>query len=145
MTDGPLLGFDYGTRRIGVAAGNLQTRTAQGIATLRSGRDGPDWHQLDRLVSDWQPRAMVVGLPQLADGQEAALAAAVRRFGARLGARYNLPVRYVDERLSTAEARRRLREAGATGNRLRGARDTFAAELILQSVLEETTRVTGRE
>jgi putative Holliday junction resolvase len=143
--DGLLLGFDFGTRRIGVAAGNLQTRTAQGVTTLRVGRDGPDWREIDRLVAEWQPGALVIGLPRLADGQEAPLATGARRFGGRLGARYNLPVHFVDERLSTSEARHRLREAGTRGTRLRGARDTYAAELILQSFLEEPTRVNGRE
>jgi len=145
LNDAPLLGFDFGTRRIGVAAGNSRTRTAEGVATLRIGREGPEWRDVDRLVAQWQPGAMVVGLPRLADGQEAPLAAGVRRFGARLEARYNLPVHFVDERLSTSEARHRLREAGTRGKRLRGARDTYAAELILQSFLEESTRVTGRE
>lgn len=135
MNDGPLLGFDFGTRRIGVAAGNRRTGTAQGVSTLRVGRDGPDWRELDRLLEQWRPTALVLGLPRLADGREAPLAAEARRFGGRLSARYNLPVHFVDERLSTVEARQRLREAGARGKRLRSQRDTGAAELILQSFL----------
>lgn len=130
-----LLGFDFGTRRIGVAIGQELTGTARPLTTLTSQDGGPDWAAISRLIEQWRPDALVVGIPYHMDDSEMELTHLAKRFGNRLRGRYNLPVFTVDERLTSAEAETQLREAG---NKLdKGAVDPVAAQLILQSWLDQ--------
>lgn len=136
-----LLGFDFGTRRIGVAIGQVLTRTARPLAVLHSRDGGPDWNAIGALIGQWRPDALVVGMPLHMDGTEHELTAAARRFGNRLAGRYNLPVHRVDERLTSVEAERLLAESATdTGRRRRpgnaDAIDSLAAAIILQAWLD---------
>ncbi len=137
------LGFDYGLRRIGVAVGETLTGTARPLAVLE-GAGGPDWGGIDRLVGEWGPDALVVGIPYNLDGSPHALTRAAERFARRLAARYRLPVHRVDERLSTTAARGLIRDARASGRLARrarrGERDRVAAQVILQAWLEGAAR-----
>ena len=129
------LGFDFGTRRIGVAFGQSLTGSAAAVATLAA-RDGiPDWNDLDALVAKWQPDVFVVGQPYNMDDSESELLLRARKFGNRLNGRYHKPCYGMDERLSSFEARGKLlrRESSAQ-------LDSLAAQLILEgwfSFLEE--------
>ncbi len=128
------LGFDYGTRRIGIAVGQEITRTATGVETLQSVNNKPDWAGITRLIGDWQPAALVVGLPLNMDDSENPRTALVKRFCNQLRERYKLPVHTMDERLSTIEAQHLLAQSGSK----RGQdSDKLAAQLILQSWLEQ--------
>ena len=98
-----ILAFDFGTRRIGVAAGDTLTRTARGHSTLDCARGTP-WPAIDKVCADLQPSQLVVGLPLNMDGTPTALTDAARAFAAELEARYRKPVALVDERLSSREA-----------------------------------------
>jgi len=137
-----LLGFDFGTRRIGIAVGQELTGTARPLATLTSRDGGPDWAAIGRLIEEWQPAALVVGIPCHMDGSEMELTRLAARFGNRLRGRYNLPVFTVDERLTSAEAEALLREEGSRFGK--EAVDQVAAQLILQSWLDEQ-KATPRE
>ncbi len=133
-----LLGFDYGMRRIGVAVGQELTGTATALVTLNA-RDGrPDWAQISALITEWQPQALVVGLPYNMDGSEQAMTVAARRFGNQLKGRYNLPVYLYDERLSSMDAEQRIEAAALPRHKKqdRGIVDRVAAQLILQAWLE---------
>lgn len=131
-----LLAFDYGRRRIGVAVGQELTGSATALETLPA-RDGqPDWDSVTRLIKEWQPNACVIGLPVNMDGTEHELAPLVRRFGNRLHGRYNLPIYFIDERLSSHEAEQRLREGQTRGRVRKEDIDREAARLILLSFLE---------
>jgi putative Holliday junction resolvase len=135
-----LLGFDVGLRWIGVAVGQELTASARPLTTLRCQSQQPDWPALDRLMADWQPAALVVGLPLPADGGTSAVSEAARRFGRDLHDRYRLPVALMDERLSSHEAADRLRQAIPPGRRHRptkAAVDALAAALILESWLRQ--------
>jgi putative Holliday junction resolvase len=129
------LGFDFGTRRIGVAVGGDRSGLAQPAATVRVCGGEPDWDAIARLVREWRPDAVVIGLPLNMDGTETQLAPAARGFGNRLGSRYNLPVHMVDERLSSRAARELL--AGFTRRRVRNEINAVAAQQILQTFLNE--------
>ncbi|MDD3786726.1 MAG: Holliday junction resolvase RuvX [Hydrogenophaga sp.] len=132
MTDSVLLGFDYGTKRIGVAVGQTLTGSARPLTIVRA-RDGkPDWEAISRLISEWQPAALVIGLPVHMDGTEHERTTRAQRFGNQLAGRYNLPVHRVDERLTSYEAELDLRAQGKGGEAL----DAVAAQLILQSWLD---------
>jgi len=131
-----LLGFDFGTRRVGVAVGQEVTGTARPLTTLRSPNGAVDWTAISRLIEEWRPDALVVGLPLHMDGTEQEMTRAARRFGNRLRGRYNLPVFTVDERLTSDEAERLLGESGESTEQ-KEAVDAVAAQLILQAWLEQ--------
>lgn len=128
-----LLGFDFGTKRIGVAVGQELTRSARALETLKSRDGGPDWAGISRLIEQWQPAALVLGLPLNLDGSDHEITRLARRFGNRLRGRYNLPVYTIDERLSSAEAEALLAQQGCFDKE---AVDKVAAQVILQSWLE---------
>ncbi len=129
-----LLCFDFGTRQIGVAYGQTLSGTAQPVAVLRA-RDGqPQWEQVMRLVAEWQPQRLLVGLPLNMDGTESEFCTRARRFAGRLHARTGKPVTLVDERLSTAEAKL---DSGSGRDYRRNPVDGLAAALILRTWLSE--------
>ncbi len=100
MTDRSLttvLGFDFGTRNIGVASGQVITRTATALPSLKA-RDGiPDWQQIEELINEWRPDAVVVGIPLNMDGSESDMSRRARKFGNRIHGRWALPFYPADE------------------------------------------------
>ncbi|MCI0505419.1 MAG: Holliday junction resolvase RuvX [Gammaproteobacteria bacterium] len=141
-----LLAFDYGTKRIGVAVGQELTKSATPLITLNNSEKGTDWYDIDHLVKEWRPDAFVVGLPLNADGSEHAVSRAAKQFGDQLQARYNLPVYWVDERLTSVEAEsmiaasrkdvksgRQLRKKAGSRRIAKAQIDSAAARLILES------------
>jgi putative holliday junction resolvase len=129
-----LIAFDFGLRRIGVAVGQDVTGSAQPLGIVANGPGGPDWKRLERLLAEWRPTRLVVGMPLHADGSRSVLSAAVDEFVRDLG-RFSLPVETIDERYSSLEAEELLiarRKLGMSG-RLRKERvDAAAAALIAQ-------------
>ena len=132
-----LLGFDYGTRKIGVAVGQTVSGTASPLTTVRSRGQKPDWKRIEAIVREWQPEAAVVGLPMRMDDTEEDWTDRVRRFARQLQGRFGLPVHLVDERLTTLQAERDLglRDAGPD-DRV----DAWAAKLILETWLGDQVR-----
>ena len=128
-----LLGFDYGRRRIGVAVGQQLTRSATALTTVQA-RDGkPDWPAISRLIEEWKPDALVVGIPYHMDGTEQDMTQAARRFCRQLEGRYRLPVYPADERLTSY-----IVENSLPGNKHdRQNIDPLAARLILQDWLQQ--------
>ncbi|MCY4565747.1 MAG: Holliday junction resolvase RuvX [Gammaproteobacteria bacterium] len=99
-----VLAIDFGLRRMGLAVGQSITGTASPIDSIAA-RDGvPDWAELDRLVAEWRPHCLVVGLPLNMDGTESEMSGRTRRFATLLKRRYSKPVDLTDERLTTREA-----------------------------------------
>ena len=98
-----LLAFDYGVKRVGVASGNSLTRQAQALQTI-SAQGRRQFDHIAKLLQDWQPQALVVGVPFHPDGAEHDNTLRARRFAASLRGRFHLPVYEVDERYSTVEA-----------------------------------------
>lgn len=124
-----LLGFDYGSKRIGIAVGQKLTGTATPLTTVavRSGK--PDWDRIDEVIREWDPAALVVGDPLNMDGTPQALTEVATIFANQLAGRYHLPVHRADERLSSWEAKGRLKD---TYNL-----DPVAAQTILETWLSE--------
>ena len=138
---GCVLGFDYGARRIGVASGNRISQSARPLPVLMVKSGQPDWARVDALLSEWQPEALVVGLPLTLDGGEQAITRGARAFADALGMRSKLPVHMVDERHTSQEAARRFAAQRAAGSaRRRDAEniDSLAAAVILESWLTRT-------
>jgi putative Holliday junction resolvase len=96
-----VMAFDYGTRRVGVAVGNSVTRAGQALKTITAANADALFKEIERLLAEWQPNQLVVGLPTHPDGAEHEMTAKSRRFGNQLHGRFNLPVDWVDERYSS--------------------------------------------
>lgn len=131
---GGALGFDFGTHKIGIAVGQSLTGTATPVTTLSYIKQKPDWEGIERIIKEWQPDTLVVGLPYQMDDQEAELAARAKRFARQLQGRYKLPVEMIDERLTSKEAINRLGKKSAKDVTLV---DSMAAKLILETWLNK--------
>ena len=126
-----LLAFDFGSKKIGIAVGQELTRTARPLTILRNISNKPDWEGITRLIDDWRPHALVVGLPLNMDGTEQDMTRAAKRFANQLQGRYHLPVFHADERLSTKAAQQMIRDH--SGGEPRNGVDALAAQLILET------------
>jgi putative Holliday junction resolvase len=127
-----LLGFDYGEKRIGVAIGNSLTRDARALAVLQNRNREYRFEAVGELIGQWQPDALVVGLPCHPDGTAHEMTRLAKRFGNQLNGRFNLPVSWVDERYSSVEAEAQIRASGGRADML----DAEAARIILQQYLD---------
>ncbi|HEV2701790.1 MAG TPA: Holliday junction resolvase RuvX [Steroidobacteraceae bacterium] len=129
------LAFDYGRRRIGMAAGDTLTATAAPRPAVAAHDGVPDWAAIRREILALSPHVLVVGVPYNADGTEGSMAQATRQFALALQARFALPVEHVDEHGSSLEAGRRLKDQRASGQRRRRVQrqdiDSAAAAVIL--------------
>ncbi len=132
-----LLAFDFGTKRIGVAVGNSVSRTAEALTTLHGEGNEQRFVAIAALIREWQPNALVVGLPCNEDGTPHEMTRLCRRFANRLKGRFELPVILVDERYTSAAAASQLAAAGVRGIRQKALLDQVAAEQILQAYLDE--------
>ena len=130
---GTVLAFDFGTRRIGVATGDFETRLAHPLETIAHAENHARFAVIERLVAEWRPVLFVVGEPSHADGSPHPVAALARRFGQRLQGRFGIATAFVDERLTSRDAEQALRHAGARGDRLKAALDSVAAQRILET------------
>ena len=128
-----LLGFDFGTQRIGVAVGQSITRTATALCTVNARNAQPDLDRILELIDDWRPDALVVGLPLHADGSDSGTTTAARKFAQRLEEQTCLPVHMIDERLSSHAAKQLQHRDKAGG---KAGIDAIAAMIILQNWLE---------
>ena len=131
-----VLAFDFGLKRIGLAAGDTLTSSAAPRPAIAVSHSGPDWNSIERELRALHPRRLVVGLPYNANGTPGTMAAAARRFAAELEKRFGLPVNMVDERWSSLEANEALKARRASGERRKRIRrediDSAAAAVILE-------------
>lgn len=136
MLEGIYLGFDFGYKRIGVAVGQSLTGSASPLLTLDAKLGVPDWDIIRKLLKQWRPLALVVGLPTCIDDSEQYTTAAARGFARQLRRRFALPVHLVDERLSTVEARAHLFAEGGYRKIKNAEIDSIAACVILEQWLQ---------
>jgi putative Holliday junction resolvase len=130
-----VIAFDFGLKRIGIAAGDTLTRTASPRPAVTVGADGPDWNAIAGVVRALAPGLLVVGAPYNVDDSPGALAGAARAFAQELQRRFGLRVERVDERFSSIEAGAELKSQRARGQRRRIRRehiDSAAAAVILE-------------
>ena len=118
-----LLAFDFGEKRVGVATGNTLTKTAQALTILTYNNKDQLFEKIQKLLAEWQPEALVVGLPTHPDGQPHEMTAKAKRFANQLQGRYQLSVHLVDERYTSVSV-----EDGD---------DALAAQLILEQYFQE--------
>jgi putative holliday junction resolvase len=131
-----LLAFDYGTKNIGIASGQTITRSANSLPALKA-KDGiPDWDQVEKVLKEWQPDLVLVGLPLNMDDSESELSARARKFANRLHGRFGVKVEMIDERLTSFEAKGEVMSRGSSRDYKHNPVDSIAARLILESWLE---------
>ncbi len=135
------LGFDFGNKKIGVAVGQTSTKTASPLQTLRAVKNQPDWQGIQRLIAEWQPVGLVVGISRQQDGKDNPVTPLMLKFCRQLQGRFNLPIYQQDETLSTFEAKQLLfDEVNVNATKLWAVQDQLAAQLILQTWLNTATQ-----
>jgi len=137
LFSGTLLAFDFGTKRIGIAIGNTLTGSARPLATVNDEKNDVRFARIGELIAEWQPVALVVGLPCNDDGTPHEMTALSRRFANRLKGRFNLPTLLVDERYTSAAASSVLDGEGIHGRKQKTLIDQYAAQQILQAYFDE--------
>lgn len=133
---GRILAIDYGSRRMGLAVSDALGITAQGLDTLERKNKRSDFARLERTIREYQVSEIVLGNPLRMSGEEGTQSRKVAEFAEELRRRFELPVHLWDERLTSSEANRLLREAEVSLQRRTQAVDRMAATLILQSFLQ---------
>ena len=130
------LGFDFGNKKIGAAVGQTITATASPLQTIRSINQNPNWDIIGKLIQEWRPTGLVVGISKQADGSDNPITPRMLKFCRQLEGRYQLPVYQQDETLSTYEAKQLLfDEVSVSAGKLWEVQDQLAAQLILQTWL----------
>ncbi|WWO98954.1 MAG: Holliday junction resolvase RuvX [Candidatus Dasytiphilus stammeri] len=131
-----LLGFDFGIRHIGVAIGQTLTNTASPLLpSIKANKGLPDWRKVKKLILEWCPDKIIVGLPINMDGSEQLLTIHTRIFAKKLFHHFSIPVDLYDERLTTIEAKNKLFINRGYRGLKKNHIDSFAAVLILESFL----------
>lgn len=131
-----VLGFDYGSKQIGVAVGQAITGQARELCVLKAQNGVPDWQKVAALLQEWQPDALVVGLPLNMDGSPSDMSARAEKFSRQLHGRFQLPVHTHDERLTTYAAKGERMDQGHFHSSYRdNPVDALAAALLLEGWL----------
>jgi putative holliday junction resolvase len=142
MPDGTVLAFDFGEKRIGVATGETLLGSAHPLTVICAESNDDRFAAIGKLIAEWHPVQLVVGLPTHADGTPHETTRLAQKFAERLKRRYQLPVGFADERLTSLDAAARLRETGRDSRSARPLLDAVAAQLILQTWFESPHHAT---
>lgn len=133
---GTILAFDFGEKRIGVAVGETMLKVAHPLTTIETEENNVKFTQISNIIQEWRPSLLIVGLPTHMDGEFHTLTQLSKKFAQRLEGRFNLPVKMIDERLSSAEAAQNLHAARIKGIKQKPLLDVAAAQIILQSYFD---------
>lgn len=131
-----VIGFDFGSKYIGVAIGQTSPSLAQPLTNLSVKKGNLPWEEIAELVKTWSPDVLVVGVPLNMDGTEQSITHLARNFLTELKSRFQIPVFPIDERLTTVEARSRLFTMGGYKALKKKSIDSIAAQLIVEMWLE---------
>ncbi|CCW29145.1 Holliday junction resolvase RuvX [Xenorhabdus nematophila] len=137
MKNRTIIAFDFGTRSIGAAIGQEVTGTARALSAFKANEGSPNWQLIEKLLKEWQPDLVIVGLPLNMDGTEQPVTAQARKFANRLHGRFGVQVALHDERLTTVEARSHLFDHGGYKALNKGKVDAASAVIILESWFEQ--------
>ncbi len=127
------LGFDFGTKYIGIAIGQAITQTATPLITIKARQGIPHWDDIQKIINEWQPAGLVIGLALQEDGKDSHTSRKARQFGQSLKQRFQLPVHYIEERLTSVAARGILKQEHYYSKQTDS--DAMAAAIILESFL----------
>ena len=135
---GTIMAFDFGEKRIGIATGETMLKTAHALTIIESETNDIRFAEIGKLIQEWKPSLLVVGLPTHMDGNQHQLTHLSKKFAQRLEGRFDLPVIMIDERLSSAEAAQQLTHAGIPEKLQKNMIDAVAAQVILQSYFDNS-------
>ncbi|MDD4914490.1 MAG: Holliday junction resolvase RuvX [Methylococcales bacterium] len=137
---GAYLGFDFGNKKIGIAVGHADTAIASPLQTLRSINQAPDWVGIGKLIAEWRPIGLVVGISRQQDGRDNIITPLMQKFCRQLNGRFQLPVYQIDETLTTFAAKQLLfDDLHVSAAKLWAVQDQVAAQLILQSWFNQSS------
>ena len=136
VQQGTVLAFDFGERRIGVAMGEHLLKSAHPLTTIDTEITTLRFAKIEALIKEWQPKLLVVGMPLDEDGGVHKMTPLCKRFANRLNGRFALPVVFIDERYSSAEASSQLNLQNIKGRKQKPMLDAMAAQVILQSYFD---------
>ena len=131
-----ILALDIGQARVGVAVSDPGERVASPVCVLPASEVLGNAKPFRRVLEDWEPELLLCGLPYTMAGEEGPQAARIRAVAQKISAACGLPCEFADERLSSQEAKRSLREKGLSEREMRGKIDMIAASLFLQAWLD---------
>ena len=133
---GTVLAFDLGLKRTGVASGELGIGVAHPLSVIHAQSTDARLAAIEKLILEWQPVLLVMGLPTHEDGSEHTMTRVARNFSKKLESRFNRPVFLIDERYTSAAAESELHAAGVHGKKNKATVDAVAAQLILQGFFD---------
>lgn len=140
-----ILAFDFGTKSIGIAATHMGAAQLSDSCTelgaIKAKEGIPNWDELSLIFKEWQPQKIIVGLPLKMDGSDMEITRRARKFGNRIHGMFGYEVEFMDETLSTKSAKGEAQERGHRGNYAKQPVDSIAARLILESWLQNQTRI----
>ena len=134
--DGTLLGVDFGLRRIGTAIGQTLTCNANPLKIIAAEQGVPDWAQFEKIMKEWRPLAIIIGIPLNMDDSAQTITHKARHFALQLKSRFHLPVHGMDERLTSFEVRQNLFDQGGYRAIQKGKIDALAAKIILEDWMQ---------
>lgn len=132
-----LMAFDFGLKSIGIAVGQKVTQTATPLCAIKAVAGEPNWGELQKIVSEWQPDAFVVGIPIDMEGKDLFVTEPARQFAKKLHGHFKLPLYEAEERLTTKEARANLFEEKGFKGLSKANVDAMSAQIILESWMRE--------
>ena len=135
--EGNVIGFDFRQKRIGVAVGNNISKTAQALITIDSSSNNQKFEAIQKIIEEWQPISIVVGVPFNVDGSEHAVTNLSRKFAKQLEQKYSLPTHLIDERYTSIEANHEIKDKKIDLRKKKLLIDQIAAKIILQSYLDQ--------
>ena len=130
-----VLAFDFGLKQIGIAFGQTITNQSTGIKIIKAKNGIPNWDEIKTIVEEWNPNTLIVGLPVNMDDSESDMSSQARAFAKGLKDRTHKSVKLMDERLSSREAKNKVKEVFKNFDATKA--DHIAAAFILQSYLND--------
>ena len=135
--EGNIIGFDFGQKRIGVAIGNNISKSAQALITIESASNNQKFEAIQKIMDEWQPVSIVVGVPFNVDGSEHKVTNLCKKFAKQLEQKYALPIHLIDERYTSIEASYEIQDKKIDLKKKKLLIDRIAAKIILQSYLDQ--------
>ena len=135
--EGNVLGFDFGQKRIGIAVGNNISKTARALTTIDSLSNNQKFEVIQKIIEEWQPVSIVVGVPFNVDGSEHRITNLSKKFAKQLEQKYSLPTHLIDERYTSIEASHEIKDKKIYLKKKKLLIDQIAAKIILQSYLDQ--------
>tara|TARA_B110000037_G_scaffold210199_1_gene260243 strand:+ start:125 stop:577 length:453 start_codon:yes stop_codon:yes gene_type:complete len=143
--EGNILSFDFGEKRIGIAIGNSITKTSHPLETINTDKNTERYRLIELLLKTWEPVKLVIGYPLNEDGTLSKMSLLAKKFGMKLGNKYNIPIVMIDERFTSSEADLELKKFEKNFKKRKIVIDQVAAMIILDSFFQNNINENSNE